>query len=84
MGRSWPQPGEPLFLQEDTDLALAWQAELAGMCQCGHSLEESTSPENEGAYKASGIRCHACAEQARAVRAWQGDLNGLYFPVIRS
>lgn len=43
-------------------------------------------PDNETAYEAVTVRCHACAEQATKAAAFSengGDLEGLYFGVQR-
>lgn len=68
-GRPWPAPGEPLFTDEDRDLALALYANEADACPgCGEPMSITTSPEAEGAYRADAIRCHGCAAQSRAAR----------------
>lgn len=43
-------------------------------------------PAAEGNYEAPAMRCHACAEQARAATAWadgNGSSDGLYFAARR-
>lgn len=45
------------------------------------------SPEAEGAYAVTAVRCHACAEQAKTAKAWSegnGDSEGLYFGVRKN
>lgn len=65
-------PGEPAWLQVDTDLALALTDLEAERCDCGHSRLESMDPANEFAYRAEPIRCHACAARDRAARVDDG------------
>jgi hypothetical protein len=75
-----------MFLPEDTEYALRWQAELDLLCSgCGHPKDESMDPANEGSYEASARRCHACTEQALKSSAWAdssaADRGGLYLSV---
>lgn len=86
LGRPWPAPGEPLWLDSDRTWALALQAHEASIHDgCGQPVEESFSREGDGAYAAEGIRCHACAAIRRAQRdhAKHGEaaLDGLSFEV---
>lgn len=68
-GRPWPEPGEPLFTDDDRDLALALTANERDACPgCGQPTAVSTAPEAEEAYRAEAVRCHACAAQARAAK----------------
>lgn len=60
--------GEPVWTQEDTDLALALTAIEAERCECGHPRSESMDPALEFDWKAEAIRCHACAARDRAMR----------------
>jgi hypothetical protein len=56
------QPGEPYWLPDDVDLALAWQHEVAMTCGgCGHPLDETSEAANARAYIAESITCQACA-----------------------
>ncbi|NYV73180.1 hypothetical protein [Streptomyces sp. UH6] len=77
-----PGPGEPLWLDEDRDWALALLHVEADQCpDCGSPWGEATAQENEYAYASDLTQCHACAESARAVRAFQeagGDTAGLH------
>ena len=60
------EPGEPLWLDEDRDYALALHFLDAETCSgCGQSRSESTALENEGAYSVEPVRCHACAAMSR-------------------
>ena len=51
-----------MWLEEDTNAALALQAEEDATCACGQPVDESMRPENEGKYVASLVACFACAE----------------------
>lgn len=53
---------------------------------CGHPLSETTEKDNEFAYEAEGIRCHACktaAEYANAHENNNGSLTALQIHVTR-
>ncbi len=55
-----------MFLDEDTDAALALQQYEDLTCGgCGQPREESMDPANEGKYKVRLVTCHACAEQIK-------------------
>lgn len=55
MGRPWPQPGEPLFLKEDSDLALALAEEERDTCpSCGLPKAWCRDP----AYQFAGFDAH--------------------------
>jgi hypothetical protein len=79
--------GEPLWLDEDRYWALALAEVEADSCpDCHQPWGEATSADNEGAYKAHLVRCHACAMSAKKVRAHQdakGDVDGLHVHVER-
>ena len=67
------RPGEPLWTQEDTDLALALAELEDGRCPgCHHPRAESMDPEHEFDWVAEPIRCHACASRDRRARG-MGD-----------
>ena len=58
--------GEPLWLDEDRDYALALHFLEQETCGgCGQPRSESTAIENDGAYRAEPVRCHACAALSR-------------------
>ena len=63
------EQGEPLWTQEDTDLALALVEIEAERCECGHSRVESMDPDHKFGWVAEAIRCHACAARDRAARS---------------
>lgn len=66
MGRPWPQPGEPLFTDEDTTELLDFLTDEKLIHEpCGQPRIESFDPANELAYKATSITCRACAAIAR-------------------
>lgn len=91
-GRPWPQPGEPLFLPEDYDLAMEAEAERRLRCSgCGHPRDESMDPARDlppgmggvGEYETHDVVCQACAAKARRERALteaggKSDLDGRY------
>ena len=86
MGRPWPQPGEPLFLEEDTLAVLEWQKEKAAQCPgCGLPRDETMSKEaQDGIYESKPFRCHACAARDRARDEYtkgEHDDAGLMFSI---
>ena len=67
-------PGEPLWLREDRAWALALLEVEADACpECRQPWGEATAPDNEFAYRATLVRCHACATSAKTVRAHQNS-----------
>lgn len=69
LGRPWPSPGEPLWLDEDREWALAAHFNDLDTCGgCGQPLSESRDPANEYGYTTEPMRCHACASMARTSR----------------
>lgn len=95
--RSWGVPhsilagrvvadGQPLWTADDTALAVALTAIEAVTCSCGHDRRESMEAENEYAYVAKAVRCHACATRDRASEAYAkqgGSTAGLAFTVSK-
>jgi len=74
-------PGEPEWLAEDTEAALEWIDYVASLCKgCGEPLAECLDPENDGAYEAIPVQCHACAardaENRDAAKARTSDRYG--------
>lgn len=84
LGRPWPQPGEPLFLPEDAEYAMAWVEDQRAHCPggCGQYQDESMDPATEGQWTATSVRCHACATRAREASRFE-DSAGLMFSVAR-
>lgn len=80
LGRPQPGPGEPLWLSQDLDEALAWQAELDAQCPgCGHPVDLAWDPDRMGDWVASDEHCWACAASARRAKQLQGgDTDGVY------
>lgn len=71
LGRPLPGPGEPLWLDEDRDWALALQELEADTCSgCGQSRSESTLGQNEYGYTVTPERCHSCAAIRRYDRTF--------------
>lgn len=73
--------GEPLWLDDDRDAAIALLEEESDECSgCGQPRSESMSPKADGAYDVEMLRCHACAARARAVGRFTssgGSTDGL-------
>jgi hypothetical protein len=71
-------PGEPLWTQDDTDLAAALTEIDSERHACGHPRVESMDPAHEFDWQADFVRCHACASIDRAARraaedkSWDG------------
>jgi len=84
MGRPWPQPGEPLYLEEDAQDVLDLVADEDDSCPgCGGIRAETFDPANEFAYQGDTRQCFRCAAQRRAERRID-DKDGLYsFAVLR-
>jgi hypothetical protein len=56
-----------VWTDEDRDIVMAWQVEQALICSgCGHPIDESHDPANEGHYEAEMLRCHACKAKGSA------------------
>lgn len=82
MGRPWPAAGQPLFRQEDTDLALALheleRAEAANRCPlCGLAKDVCRDKANQLAFRADYEQCHAtwAIVRARAGMAEDSRIN---------
>lgn len=80
-------PGEPLWTDTDTQLAVAlMRVESAACPGCGMDRRETTDPASEFAYQAEAVRCHACAARDRAAEHHQsggGTTAGLMFTITR-
>lgn len=87
LGQPWPQPGEPLWQEEDRAWAYALAAVEAAVCpDCGKPWDEASDPANEELWHAEITRCHACAAGHRAVAAFErkgGDTRALHVTVFR-
>lgn len=78
--------GEPLWLQSDTDLAVALTELEASTCSgCGQPVAECMSTEGDGAYDAEPWRCHGCATRDRKAQEFSkaGDQAGIRWVVKR-
>lgn len=79
--------GEPLWLDEDRGWAFALLDVEADACpECGQPWGEATDPDNEFAYKAHLVKCHACGTSAKTVKAHQdnrGNTDGLHVHIER-
>ncbi|MFB7671682.1 hypothetical protein ACFC26_09715 [Kitasatospora purpeofusca] len=82
-----PRPGEPLWTDDDRAWALALLAVEAETCSgCGHPLTDALASDQEEAWRAEILRCHACATGARHVDSWRtagGDTRGAQVRVTR-
>lgn len=68
--------GDPQWLQEDTDLAIAFTDIEDMQCPgCGHDRSQSMDMANTFAYRAEPAKCHACAARERAARSRAKDPN---------
>ncbi|MFR9796636.1 hypothetical protein ACL02U_12130 [Streptomyces sp. MS06] len=87
LGRPWPGPGEPLWLDDDRAWALTLAEVEADTCaDCGQPWSEATDPAHEGRWHAAVVRCHACAAAASTVAQFEsagGDMRGLHVHVTR-
>lgn len=60
LGRPMPQPGEPLFTDEDTAYAMALAEEEAATCpSCGLLKAVCRDPEFQFAFEVHEEQCHA-------------------------
>jgi hypothetical protein len=75
-----PAPGEPLFLPEDTNWALAHaehkaQVESARCRLCGLPKDVCRDPDNQFLFEAEAERCHATYAMAAAQERAAKDAN---------
>lgn len=77
--------GEPLWLPEDRDAAIAVWQEKQLTHSCGQPLDVSADPSSDGKYVAEPVVCHACAARDHASRAHakDGDMAGVIWEVTR-
>jgi len=67
-----PQPGEPLFTDEDTAYAIALAEEEAATCSsCGLLKVVCRDPEYQFAFEVHEEQCHATYALADRQRTWQ-------------
>jgi hypothetical protein len=82
-----PVAGEPLWLEDDRQWAVALLTYEADLCSgCGQSRSETTAIGNEDAYAGSAIRCHGCKAVAIASEVFTvpgADARGLLIGVSR-
>jgi hypothetical protein len=87
LGRPWPQPGEPLWTDEDREWALALAHVEADVCpDCRQPWSDATDAKSEGQWEAHLVRCHACHTAARTVGQFEtggGDMRGLHVNLTR-
>lgn len=77
-------PGQPLWSQTDTDLAVALTTLEAGACSgCGHPRAETYNPEFEFDWRAEALRCHSCATRDREAAKGGMDTSGLHWTTKR-
>lgn len=74
------------WLPEDTELAMALEDYEAGLCPgCQQSLEETSKPEHQDAYRPEQpIRCHYCTARAlvdETAEKQHERTAGLLFPI---
>lgn len=86
MGRPWPEPGQPLFTEQDTEDVFEYFREKELECPgCGHPRDESMDKANQLAYVAEPVRCFACQARDQRAEKWHragGDSAGIKFSVI--
>jgi hypothetical protein len=78
LGRPWPAAGEPLFLPEDTNWAIAHaeykrQVEAARCHLCGLPKTVCRDPDNQFAFEVDAERCHATYALATAQERIKGN-----------
>lgn len=72
LGRPWPRPGEPLWLDEDQDKVHAWLRARHEICSsCGTAESDWVDPAtgrylDHPKWEATTYRCPGCAEIRRA------------------
>lgn len=83
-----PDEDESYWTEADHNYALAWQAEQGERHTCGRRLSESMAKENQFAYEAEAVRCHACAAKDRVGKQYQdqegSDTAGLMVRLTRT
>jgi hypothetical protein len=77
-----------MWTEDDRAWAIALLDLEADTCSCGQSFSEATQPDAEGRYKATPVRCHACATRDSAARKFlegapESASDGLRFNITR-
>lgn len=79
LGRPWPEPGEPLWTDEDRAWAIALIFEESEVCPgCGQPISECIDPRNEFAYTVTSWRCHACTAKDVDGEKYRDAKPGIY------
>jgi hypothetical protein len=83
LGRPLPAPGEPLWLPEDTDKALAYELAMQEACpECGRRREDFFDEDGElhdpPLYEPVVHDCYGCAEKARLQAALADEAIAAY------
>ena len=84
--RAWGVPRSAFLAWsgEDRGWAMALLAEEADACSgCGLPRSETHDPEHEFSYRATPVRCHACAAAGRAADAMKQETAGLTYRIER-
>lgn len=73
------------WLEEDRDYAKGHRRLMLARCPgCGLDLNETTDPDNEGAYEAPlPVRCHACTPLEHRKSEYKESPPGLLFRVYK-
>lgn len=86
-GRPWPQPGEPLWLDDDRRWALAAQQDADERLPCGCHPSDTSGAHNEDAFDAIPRVCHrhrAVGEASeRRSKSETDSMHGVWFQVER-
>jgi hypothetical protein len=76
-----------LWTAEDRAWAMALLTVEAENCpECGQPWVESSNPDNEFAYDAHVLRCHACTTSAKTRDAFEkrnGDARGMHVLITK-
>lgn len=76
-------PGEPWFLEEDTEDVFEFLAMEDARCPgCGHDKRRSFSKESIDRYTVKKHYCYSCEARDRASANHDGERHGLFFVTI--
>lgn len=89
MGRPWPQPGEPLFTDDDIEAVLEHIRYQKMLCPgCGMPRDETMHQDAWNEYEGHAVRCQACAARDRRAEFFMKDVSkgraddaGMFFTV---